>query len=78
MVKRAGGGAIADPRLPPELQGSYHLFPPILIRFLGFYNSLAELDFFSPFSALKPTDRISPAMFGAAMTEEEAELVNKR
>ncbi|KAG6505585.1 hypothetical protein ZIOFF_037949 [Zingiber officinale] len=28
--------------------------------------------------SLKPADRISPAMFGAPMTKEEAEIVNKR
>ncbi|KAG6532132.1 hypothetical protein ZIOFF_005970 [Zingiber officinale] len=40
---------------------------------------LLELqDFFSSFSTLKSTDRISPTMFGMPMTKEEAKIVNKR
>ncbi|KAG6536433.1 hypothetical protein ZIOFF_001489 [Zingiber officinale] len=69
LSARMSGNYMAD-LLPWPNEPAKERLPTLLL--------LELQDFFSSFSTLKSTDRISPTMFGMPMTKEEAKIVNKR
>ncbi|RWW52795.1 hypothetical protein BHE74_00040765 [Ensete ventricosum] len=80
VAGEAAGGAPRASCLPQQAQGiettAEHAFSPLFVLCLppwgSWFSVLGKL-------SLKPVDRISPAMFGAPVTEEEeAEILNRR
>ncbi|RRT43493.1 hypothetical protein B296_00028914 [Ensete ventricosum] len=80
VAGEAAGGAPRASCLPQQAQGiettAEHAFSPLFVLCLppwgSWFSVLGKL-------LLKPVDRISPAMFGAPVTEEEeAEILNRR